>query len=49
VEDLSHLGDHDADVLLFPTEDFEELRADAAAAGMGQEEDEDHAFPTEDD
>jgi hypothetical protein len=29
---LSHLGDmdHDADVLLFPTEDFDEIRADAA-------------------
>ena len=39
VDHLAHLGDidGDADVLLFPTEDFDELQADAAAGGAGEE------------
>ena len=40
----------DGDVLLFPTEDFDELRADAAAnAGAGEEEDQGVQFPENDD
>ena len=52
VDSLTHLNnmEADGDVLLFPTEDFDELRADAAA-NAGPEDDEDHQgvqFPEND-
>lgn len=63
VDSLTHLGDIDADgdgdVLLFPTEDFDEMRADAAGDGSdasdheggggGAGGDDDVQFPVNDD
>jgi len=60
VESLTHLGEMDADadgdVLLFPTEDFDELRADGAGDGSDASDhegggggDDDVQFPVNDD
>ena len=53
VDSLTHLNnmEADGDVLLFPTEDFDELRADAAAnAGHNDDDDQQGVqFPENDD